>query len=75
MGNMAYCRFQNTVDDLADCLNHINAPLANDEFHSRAELIEMCIEIARDYGDRQFTQKCPDCRESVTAGKCDDDEV
>ena len=31
MANMSYCRFQNTVQDLQDCLYAIEEALANDE--------------------------------------------
>ncbi len=33
--NMSYCRFRNTVEDLRDCLEHINTPL--DSIADRAE--------------------------------------
>ena len=53
MGNMSYCRFQNTVSDLDDCYENIGE--ANDisdaEKRSRTRLIKLCCEIAQDYGD------------------------
>ena len=61
MGNMSYCRFENTMADLRDCLDHIHKTCDNiyDESH-RQEMIEMfkevsimcngdVVEYARDY--------------------------
>lgn len=46
MANMSYCRFQNTVGDLWDCLNHIHDDdLSEDEKHARQKLIDACREI------------------------------
>lgn len=30
MANMSYCRFENTYNDLIDCINNINEPAGND---------------------------------------------
>lgn len=53
MANMSYCRFQNTLGDLGDCLCHMDDvdDLSSDEAKSRHRLIAMCVEIATDYGD------------------------
>ena len=57
MSNMSYCRFENTVDDLADCYEHINDELNNKaEIRARERLISICKDIAaefeeEDYGD------------------------
>ena len=50
MPNMSYCRFENTMRDLRDCLDHIHKPCDNtyDE-SSRQEMIEMFNEIAQDF--------------------------
>lgn len=60
MSNMSYCRFENTVGDLQDCLeqlrdygltgqNEYDELLSRSEFESALELIEMCQEVAQMY--------------------------
>jgi hypothetical protein len=50
MGNMGYCRFQNTVDDLADCQDHLDDELTSkEEERARKRLIRICKEIASDF--------------------------
>ena len=46
MGNMGYCRFENTLDDLKDCQEHLWDDLSESEQQCRRELIELCIQIA-----------------------------
>lgn len=46
MANMSYCRFENTLSDLQDCLDHINDRLSSREAKARSELIALCQEIA-----------------------------
>jgi len=50
MPNMSYCRFENTMRDLRDCLEHIHKQCDNtyDE-SSRQEMIEMFNEISQDF--------------------------
>ena len=41
MGNMSYCRFQNTLGDLEDCFDHLlDKDLSLEEMDARKELIE-----------------------------------
>ena len=52
---MSYCRFQNTVGDLEDCYDHIDLnenDLSQDEEDARERLIEICVDIALEYGDQ-----------------------
>jgi hypothetical protein len=52
MANMGYCRFQNTVRDMNDCMEHIDDDLSSeDEKDARREFVEMCVEIAENYGE------------------------
>lgn len=53
MGNMSYCRFQNTVNDLQDCYDNMDDEdkLSEEEQRARKRLIKMCRDIADDYGD------------------------
>ena len=50
MGNMSYCRFENTMNDLRDCLRHIAEDAENrrDE-DSRQEMLELFRTIGEDY--------------------------
>lgn len=50
--NMGYCRFRNTLADLADCERAMSDGEADglDEEKARGRLIRLCIEIAKNYG-------------------------
>ena len=50
MGNMSYCRFQNTVQDLDDCFENFDDAKSEEEKRARKRIIEICVEIALDYG-------------------------
>ncbi len=50
MGNMGYCRFENTASDLEDCQEHLfDEDLSEEEERARKRLIEICKEIVADY--------------------------
>ena len=53
MGNMGYCRFQNTLQDLIDCSDNMdeNGDLSPEEKRAREKLIDLCAEIAADYAE------------------------
>jgi len=51
MGNMSYCRFQNTLEDLKDCEENMDDDLGEDEARARKRLIDVCVSIAADYGE------------------------
>ena len=52
MPNMSYCRFQNTLEDLKDCQNHMDdESLLPSEEKARDELVMVCSRIASDYDD------------------------
>jgi hypothetical protein len=54
MANMGYCRFENTVQDLEDCQEHMeDTGLSSTEITYRRRLIELCIDIANDFGDME----------------------
>ena len=54
MPNMSYCRFRNTLGDLEDCydtmMNGEDGDLNESEERARKQLIEMCLDIATEYG-------------------------
>jgi len=45
MGNMSYCRFQNTLNDLRDCSEHMDDELDGDELKARVKLLDLCRDI------------------------------
>ena len=50
MGNMSYCRFENTMNDLRDCLGHIHKECDNSyDENARQQMIELFMEIAEQY--------------------------
>jgi len=61
MPNMSYCRFQNTLNDLRDCQEHIeDKDLSKDELQAKHTLIDLCIDIALDNGyqvDREIIEE------------------
>ena len=52
MSNMSYCRFQNTLKDLRDCVDALEeigdnlAELSKEEARAATELIAICQEIS-----------------------------
>ena len=52
MGNMSYCRFENTSGDLQDCYDAFDKKdLSDVEERARKQIIALCVDIACDYGD------------------------
>jgi len=50
MGNMSYCRFQNTLQDLRDCHENMdNGGLSDEEKQARRSLLKLCDQIAGEY--------------------------
>jgi hypothetical protein len=58
MGNMNYCKFQNTLSDLADCQRTLEeifegggdegqTPLSDDELRAAKALIQTCFDITK----------------------------
>ena len=55
MGNMGYCRFTNTVEDLADCYEHMwDDDLSPEEEKARKRLIKICQKVAADTEDDEI---------------------
>jgi hypothetical protein len=45
MANMSYCRFENTYNDLIDCIENLNQPASNErDERYRKRLIELLID-------------------------------
>ena len=50
MGNMSYCRFENTMNDLRDCLGHIHKECDNSyDENARQQMVALFMEIAEQY--------------------------
>jgi hypothetical protein len=56
MGNMSYCRFENTLADLQDCQQALNsiyedvAEMSRYEKNSVVELVALCKQISDEWG-------------------------
>jgi hypothetical protein len=53
MSDMSYCRFRNTLGDLKDCYEHMDAEAAlrsEEEAHARKRLVEICCDIFDEFG-------------------------
>lgn len=50
MGNMAYCRFQNTLADLNECTDFIEDTASPEEEKAKLKLIRLCKSIAEEFG-------------------------
>jgi hypothetical protein len=73
MSNMSYCRFENTLEDLRDCLDHIEDEVGSkDEHEARKELIEVCQEIIKitKGQDLKFEGMCPECEDDCAGEVC-----
>ncbi len=56
MGNMSYCRFQNTLGDLQDCARALDEEeerddMSEDEASARDRLLLLCEKIADQHSD------------------------
>lgn len=60
MANMSYCRFENTIPDLSDCLDALrNAGTLQDaqmgasgqEARAMRRLIKLCVTVAEEFED------------------------
>ena len=53
MGNMSYCKFENTLADLEDCYAAMDdgSELSNTEREAKLTLIELCETITKEFGD------------------------
>lgn len=51
MGNMSYCRFENTLSDLQDCYESMDESCSEREHKKRQKLIKLCWDIASNYCD------------------------
>ena len=51
MSNMSCCQFRDTYSDLLDCYESMdNVDLSEEEEKAKKKIIQLCQEIADDYG-------------------------
>ena len=51
MGNMSYCRYENTLPDLRDCFDHWDEDLNSEtEIRAKRRLLKLCADIMDNYG-------------------------
>ena len=52
MSNMSYCRFENTISDVEDCVENmeLDEDASKREIIARERFIELCVQVAIDYG-------------------------
>ena len=75
MGNMSYCRFRNTLEDLRDCKDFVeNFDLSEEENKARMRLIEECKEIAGWFEDYELYDDLKDHFSSNNQFKDEKDE-
>ena len=50
---MSYCRFENTVNDMMDCINNmdISESASDYEKYARKRFVELCAQVVTDHGD------------------------
>ena len=61
MGNMSYCRFQNTLEDLKDCFENWELEERDDEeylpatheIRARAKLLKLCQKIVNCFSEEE----------------------
>jgi hypothetical protein len=71
MGNMSYCRFENTEHDLRDCFANLpNNDLSKREAVAFADLIMLCKDIADRYSHIDDWHELCD----IAVEKYDDDD-
>ena len=58
MSNMGYCRFQNTLQDLDDCYDHLmDDDLSDEEKSARKRLFKLCKDIADYYPNEEASNE------------------
>lgn len=58
MGNMSYCRFENTLKDLQECEEHLDDDdLSESEHKYRKRLIKLCMSIASGFENEEDVEE------------------
>ena len=64
MANMHYCRFQNTLSDLKECMASLEEGevLSREELRAANELLRMCEEISDAGFEPEEAKRCESCK-------------
>lgn len=61
MGNMSYCRFENTLRDLRDCRKDMSETdfyeLSETEQEARNKLVALCKEISETFDEEEMIEE------------------
>lgn len=58
MGNMSYCRFENTLEDLRDCHDNFDNTVSKDEGKARQRLYKICQSIVDNFDIDILNEDC-----------------
>lgn len=56
MGNMSYCKFENTYNDLRDVYDDFETASNETEKKYRKLMLKLCKQIVEEYGDVDFDE-------------------
>jgi len=60
MGSVVYYRFHNTIQDMEDCISHLDDDkMSEAEDRERARFIELCRQVAEDYPEDEWYDDDP----------------
>ena len=70
MGNMSYCRFENTLEDLRDCFANLDDDLSKkkDEARARIALVKVCQRIVDNADLNEFQTEYEEAKKEVSNG-------
>ena len=69
MANMSYCRWENTLDDLRDCAEHVNDPVDGSEARARASLLEIAADMLEEVGVTIGRSELDEALSNATGGE------
>ena len=69
MTNMNYCRWENTLNDLRDCAEHVNDPLGGSEARARACLLELAADMLEEVGVTIDRRELDEALSNATGGE------
>ena len=72
MGNMAYCRFENTLADLEDCQDNFNRVESIEEAQAAIDLYRLCCTIANDVSLSRLERKLKELEQELEEDEDDE---
>ena len=69
---MSYCRFENTVNDMMDCIDNMDISESASDYEKRARktFVELCAQVVADHGDELEDER--DLSQEAWELLCDD---